>query len=464
MPEIPSASYGTRDDDHSLQVFHREPSNTENRSGHSGTVQSEEYTMPGTPRLPRYHHQGSRCKVIYRNDHVTTVSTITENDDRTNSPPATQPHGPQRTYKNYDENDDERQSPTSIRTQYGIPESAGTISERGQNAAMEEENSDEELYQHSTEVVSVLNFSSDEENNVEISNQSLEWQAVNELYDSENNNDNLLPPNAGFDVVEVRDINQDCEDGESDHNDVSNDADTDGDDDQTMQKMKKGQNRQKKCNKGKEIKKDSLETTNVEILVIADLVLKEMRNHPTVEKKCYVHVQNDLDFNNASSVGSSLPRFPKLKSVFLHCGFRHAKKDVDKFLKQKIKETINSLDDQFPEANVVLSAVLPFRGNKNRAKIDQLNMTIEEICDETSAEFEDFTIALMNENTAEIKKDVFSDTVSLNKEGIERIAKSFAHKAEGHASHGDNQGKVHTSRVILNGENTSTNPEIPVYV
>ena len=154
--------------------------------------------------------------------------------------------------------------------------------------------------------------------------------------------------------------------------------------------------KQKECNKGKYIKKDSQEATNVEILVIADLILKEMKNDSIAKKKCYVHIQNDLDFNNASSVGCSLPRFPKLKSVFLHCGFRHVKKDVDKFLKQKIKETINSLDDQFSEANIVLSAVLPFRGNKNRAKIDQMNMTIEDICDETSAEFGDFTIALMD--------------------------------------------------------------------
>ena len=280
--------------------------------------------------------------MTYRNDHVTTVSTISEIDDRPNLPPVTpmgsrQPDRPQRTYENYDDYDDERQSPASIRTQYGIPESAGTLSENGQNAAVEDithltfRNSDEEFYQHSTEVVSVLNLSSDEESDVEISTQSCR-QAVNELYDSGVNNENILPPNAGFDVVEVRDIQQDVEEGEGDHNDGSNNAER-SDDDQTIQKMKKGQNKQKECNKGKYIKKDSQEATNVEILVIADLVLKEMKNDSIAKKKCYVHIQNDLDFNNASSVGCSLPRFPKLKSVFLHCGFRHVKKDVDKFLK-----------------------------------------------------------------------------------------------------------------------------------
>lgn len=385
--------------------------------------------------------------MTYRNDHVTTVSTISEIDDRPNLPLATpmgsrQSDGPQHTYENYDDYDDERQSPASIRTQYGIPESAGTLSENGQNAAVEDithptfGNSDEEFYQHSTEVVSVLNFSSDEESDVEISTQSCR-QAVNELYDNEVNNENILLPNAGFDVVEVRDIQQDAEEGEGDHNDGSNNAKR-SDDDQTIQKMKKGQNEQKECNKGKCIKKDSQEATNVEILVIADLVLKEMKNDSIAKKKCYVHIQNDLDFNNASSVGCSLPRFPKLKSVFLHCGFRHVKKDVDKFLKQKIKETINSLDDQFPEANVVLSAVLPFRGNKNRAKTDQMNMAIEDICDETSAEFEDFTFALMDADTEKVNKNMYLDTVSLSKKGSERIAQSITHKAEDHDSLSDN--------------------------
>ena len=439
---MPSASSEIRHGDDSFQASHPGPSRTEHSPGQSLITHTfaiaepaaiAEYAQVGFSRQPGYHPQGGRCRVTYRNDHVTTVSTISEIDDRTNLAPATpmgsrQTHRPQLTYENYDDYDDERQSPASIRTQYGIPESAGTLSENGQNAAVEDithptfGHSDDEFYQHSTEVVSVLNISSDEESDDEISNRSCR-QAVNELYDNEVNNENILPPNAGFDVVEVRDIQQDAEEGESDHNDGSNNAER-SDDDQTIQKMKKGQNKQK----GKDIKEDYQEPTNVEILIIADLVLKEMKNDSIAKKKCYVHIQNDLDFNNASSVGCSLPRFPKLKSVFLHCGFRHVKKGVDKFLKEKIKETINSLDDQFSEANIVLSAVLPFRGNKNRAKIDQLNMTIEDICHDTSAEFEDFTFALMDADTGKVNKNMYLDTVSLSKKGSERIAQSITHK------------------------------------
>ena len=260
MPEIPSASSETRHGDDSFQASHPGPSHTEHSPGQSLTTHTfaiaepptiAEYAQVGFSRQPGYHPRGGRCRVTYRNDHVTTVSTISEIDDRPNLPPATpmgsrQPDGPQHTYENYDDYDDERQSPASIRTQYGIPESAGTLSENGQNAAVEDithptfGNSDEEFYQHSTEVVSVLNFSSDEESDVEISTQSCR-QAVNELYDNEVNNENILLPNAGFDVVEVRDIQQDAEEGEGDHNDGSNNAER-SDDDRTIQKMKKGQN------------------------------------------------------------------------------------------------------------------------------------------------------------------------------------------------------------------------------
>ena len=56
---------------------------------------------------------------------------------------------------------------------------------------------------------------------------------------------------------------------------------------------------------------------------------------------------------------------------------------------------------------------VPFRENKNRAKIYQLNMTIEDICDETSAayEFEDLTITLMNADTGKINKNMYLWTI-----------------------------------------------------
>ena len=162
---------------------------------------------------------------------------------------------------------------------------------------------------------------------------------------------------------------------------------------------------------------------NVEVLIMADLILKELRNCNILPSKaCHLHIQNDLDFSTTTQAVTKLPEFPGLKVVLLHCGFRHSKKDIPKDLKEDIKEAINIVDEKYSEASIYISAVLPCRGNKNRSKIDEVNLVIEEACKETSAEFVDFTPALASEDTGKIDIKLYSDTLSLNKKGSKKFA------------------------------------------
>ena len=160
-------------------------------------------------------------------------------------------------------------------------------------------------------------------------------------------------------------------------------------------------------------------TENIETLILADHVLKELKRDLS-SKTCHVHIQNDFDFRNASKTAKALPQFPKLKSVVLHCGFRNSKKNIDKSLKDHIEETINNLDELYPDANLYISAVLPCRGNKNRVKIDMVNSAIEEVCGETSAEFVDYTTTVIRKE-GKPDSDLYNDTVSLNGKGARRI-------------------------------------------
>ena len=162
----------------------------------------------------------------------------------------------------------------------------------------------------------------------------------------------------------------------------------------------------------------------VEVLIMADLVLKELPSCSILPSKaCHVHIQNDLDFSTTAQAVTKLPTFPGLEVVLLHCGFRHSKKEIPKHLKEDIKEAINIVDDEkYPEASIYISAVLPCRGNKNRSKIDEVNLTIEEACNETSAEFVDFIPALAGEDTGKIDIKLYSDTLSLNKKGAKKFA------------------------------------------
>ena len=163
----------------------------------------------------------------------------------------------------------------------------------------------------------------------------------------------------------------------------------------------------------------NLET--VKTLILADLVLEGLKS--ALKSKTYIHIQTELDFCNASNIAKGLPQLSNVKSVILHCGFRHSKKNIDKCLEQDIKETINNLDIMYPEANIYLSAVLPCRNNKNRVKIDEVNAAIEKACFETTAEFLDYTTAVTNKETGKPDSDMYRDPVSLNGKGIKNIVK-----------------------------------------
>ena len=180
------------------------------------------------------------------------------------------------------------------------------------------------------------------------------------------------------------------------------------------------------CHDGTDDEQERISThgdENVEVLIMADLILKELCNCNILPSKaCHLHIQNDLDFSTTTQAVTKLPEFPGLKVVLLHCGFRHSKKDIPKDLKEDIKEAINIVDEKYSEASIYISAVLPCRGNKNRSKIDEVNLIIEEACNETSAEFVDFTPALASEDTGKIDIKLYSDTLSLNKKGSKKFA------------------------------------------
>ena len=158
---------------------------------------------------------------------------------------------------------------------------------------------------------------------------------------------------------------------------------------------------------------------SIQKLIIADLVLKELKS----QSNTFVHTRPDLDFTNAPSVARGLPVFPELKSIVLHCGFKHHKKVIDESLKEQVKRAINDLDEMFPEASIFISAALPCRGNKNRVKIDLVNAAIECACDETSAQFVDLTAALVDAKSSKIDPTLYNDTASLNSKGVKKIEK-----------------------------------------
>ena len=195
-------------------------------------------------------------------------------------------------------------------------------------------------------------------------------------------------------VVEVRDLGRDGSDDDDNDNDNCHD---DGEDVPVPKK-----------------KTAEHQTNGIKMLILTDFVLKEMKPN----KSTYVHCQKDLDFSNVKDAVNTLPIFPNLNSVILHCGFKYWKESNETIESQnfrdQVEEAIDMLDDIYTEASIYLSAVLPCRANKNRVKIDLVNAAIEEVCNQTSAQFIYLTPALVNGKTGNIDKSMYTGTVSVS--------------------------------------------------
>ena len=222
-------------------------------------------------------------------------------------------------------------------------------------------------------------------------------------------NQNQVVPNrfrSIEEVVEVRDL---CRDGSDDDTNDNDNCDVNAED-VPVPKKKTAKN----------------QTNGIKMLILTDLVLKEMKPN----RSTYVHCQKDLDFSNVMDVVNTLPIFQNLNSVILHCGFKYWKDSNEIIESQKfrdqVEEAIDNLDDTYTEASIFLSAVLPCRANKNRVKIDLVNAAIEEVCNQTSAQFIDFTPALINGKTGNIEKSMYTGTVSISSTAANKIVQRLA--------------------------------------
>ena len=256
-------------------------------------------------------------------------------------------------------------------------------------------------------------------------------------------NQNQVVPNrfrSIDEVVEVRDL---CRDG-SDDDDNDNDN-CDGDAEEVPVPKKKVTKNQ---------------TDQIKMLILTDLVLKEMKPN----RSTYVHCQKDLDFSNVMDAVNTVPEFPNLTSVILHCGFKYWKESSEAIESQKfrdqVEEAIDNLDDTYTEASIFLSAVLPCRANKNRVKIDLVNAAIQEVCNQTSAQFIDLTPALINGKTGNIDKFMYTGTVSISSRAANKIVQRLADTVDNNTDCGADPEvprKLRKNIKIMNGDRYSEN-------
>ena len=238
-------------------------------------------------------------------------------------------------------------------------------------------------------------------------------------------------------VVEVRDL---CRDG-SDDDDDDNDNDNCYDDGEDVPVPKK--------------KTRKNQTNAIKMLILTNFVLKEMKPN----RSTYVHCQKDLDFSNVKDSINTLPTFPNLNSVILHCGFKYWKESNETIESQnfrdQVEEAIDMLDDIYTEASIYISAVLPCRANKNRVKIDLVNAAIEEVCNQTSAQFIDLTPALINGKTGNIDKSMYTGTVSVSSRAANKIEQRLADIVDNNTDCGADSEvprKLRKNIKIINGD------------
>ena len=177
---------------------------------------------------------------------------------------------------------------------------------------------------------------------------------------------------------------------------------------------------------------------HIEVLVLADETLKELRSEMFFKKNSYVCIREGLDFDQVTTVTKRLPQFPKLKAVLLHCGRKHTKEefhqnvnedeeDVIKKLdelctEENVKDAINRLNELYPGAKTYVSEVFPCKGNKNQINIDHFNEAVlRKVCAKIDTEFIGFTEVLCG-NSKKLDTSLYLDPFCLTDEGAQRVA------------------------------------------
>ncbi len=86
----------------------------------------------------------------------------------------------------------------------------------------------------------------------------------------------------------------------------------------------------------------------------------------------------------------------------------------------KMKCLVETARSTFPRAKICLSAVLPGRNNKNRVNIDKYNEVMKRVCNETGAEFVNFTAKFENA-PGRPNKEMYRDEVHPNSRGVHAL-------------------------------------------
>ena len=106
-------------------------------------------------------------------------------------------------------------------------------------------------------------------------------------------------------------------------------------------------------------------------------------------------------------------------AIIIHCGINDLMKSVPlQNIHQEIESVINSIKGKSPKCEIYLSSVIHQIRNRNlHVSVDQLNTTLNDVCNKTNGNFID------NDN---ISEDSLNDSgLHLNKRGTARLACNF---------------------------------------
>ncbi len=115
----------------------------------------------------------------------------------------------------------------------------------------------------------------------------------------------------------------------------------------------------------------------------------------------------------------------EVERVIIHAGSRDSKFINEDETKDKIQYLVQSGVGAFPKAELILSAVLPGKSQKNQANINKYNEIMKQVCDESEVAYADFSHAFRDEDGI-ILEDRFYDHIHPSEKGNETLVGALA--------------------------------------
>ena len=141
-----------------------------------------------------------------------------------------------------------------------------------------------------------------------------------------------------------------------------------------------------------------------------------------LDKNCEVISLSGATTDSLNHVVENSDPNSNLTQIYVHVGFKDSHNGPSDNSTGRVKQLIQAVSHKYKNAICYISAVLPKRGNHNRRNIDQYNLMLQSVCDDTNAVYIDLTDQVISNFSNRVNDNLYYDPVHITANGAKLLA------------------------------------------